>query len=148
MTRQIRAVGAAFVVASLAVCRVAHAAAEQATGGTISADNLITVIATYGPAIGGMYLAYQVARALVDRAKRTDAPTTRITAWLRVGRRLAYVTSALGIAGAALQVTLAGSPWTVILATAVAAAFKLLVPVPGDQLPGEDVPRRAEATTQ
>lgn len=125
---------AAFAAVLLA-CRVGHAATAATQA---SAGDLASILATYGPSIGAMYVLYLGARSIVDRATGTEDPGRlgRLVAWLRVGKRLAYATSALGILGAALQAALSSAPWTVILAAAVAAAFKLIVPVPPSSLIG------------
>lgn len=110
-------------------CRVAHAATDAAQA---SADSLVSIVATYGPSLGTMYVAYLVIRSVADRAAATAVATGSELPgwirWLRTGKRLAYLTSALGITGAALQAALLGSSWTVILAAAAAAAFKLIMP--------------------
>ena len=103
----------------LLITAVANAANAVPTA-QASADGVIDVIATYGPVIGGMYLIYVVASSLVARYASSS--------WLAQGKRLAYVTGTLGVAGAALQAEIVGSSWTVVLAAAAAAAFKLLTP--------------------
>jgi hypothetical protein len=103
----------------LLITAVANAANAVPTA-QASADGVIDVIATYGPVIGGMYLIYVTASSLVARYASSS--------WLAQGKRLAYTTGALGVAGAVLQAEIAGSSWTVVLAAAAAAAFKLLPP--------------------
>lgn len=104
---------------------VAHAAAAATVDpvGTAqsSVDGGMTVLTSYGPIIGGMYLAYAVANSLVAKYHGSS--------WFAQGKRLAIATAALGVAGAALQALAIGTPWSGVLMTAVAAAFKLLSPV-------------------
>jgi hypothetical protein len=112
----------------LLISRTARAAADLSGA---SGGDPISILSTYGPSIGGMYLAYLVARGLITRASDRSGDPGRLSqliAWLRVGKRLAYATSILGVAGAALQALLTGAPWTVVLGAAAAAAFKLITP--------------------
>jgi hypothetical protein len=89
-----------------------------------SADGGISLLVTYGPVVGSMYLAYAWASRLV--ARRAESST--LAAWFSRGKRLAIATGTLGIAGAALQAQVTGGPWTVIAMAAVAAFFKLITP--------------------
>jgi hypothetical protein len=98
--------------------RVVHA--DPLGAGASPSDPSVSELITYGPVICGMYLAYALANALVARYAASS--------WLAHGKRLAYCTAGLGIIGAALQSEIAGSPPTVILVAAVAAAFKLMTP--------------------
>jgi len=85
-----------------------------------SATSAIDILSTYGPVIGGTYLLFAIAQTLLARY--------RSASWFSRGRRLAVATGVLGVLGAALQSQIAGAPWTVVLAAAVAMAFKLLTP--------------------
>lgn len=112
---------ATLVVALMAL--MALRAVALAADGAIpqgSTDDVVGTIATYGPVIGGMYVLYAVASSLLARYKSSS--------WLAQGKRLAIVTGALGVIGAGLQEQIAGAPFTLILAAAVAAAFKLITP--------------------
>lgn len=111
---------AALVVLLLPSIARAQAAVDPLPIAQGSVDGVMGTIATYGPVIGGMYLLYSIASTLVARY--------RADGWLAQGKRLAWVTGTLGVAGAALQAQIAGSPWTVIAAAAAAMAFKLLTP--------------------
>ena len=118
------AIGAATTLIALTVlCGTAlagtPAADPLATAGG-SAASAFDVLTTYGPVIGGTYLLFAIAQALLARYGSSS--------WFAQGRRLAVATGTLGVIGAALQAQIAGSPWTVILAAAVAMAFKLLTP--------------------
>lgn len=122
--RSLRLVRIGILTAVLASGSVAIAATAT-TGDPISvaqgsADAALTILTTYGPVIGGMYLLYALSSALLSRYSSSS--------FLAQGKRLAITTGALGVAGAALQAQLAGSSWTLILAAATAAAFKLLTP--------------------
>lgn len=110
------------VSALVAICSVAAADTTGDPLGTAqtSADGFVSTISTYGPVIGGMYLAYSIMQSLLARYGSSS--------WLAQGKRLAIATSLLGIVGAALQAQITGSTWTVVLAAAVAAAFKLRPP--------------------
>lgn len=114
--------GAILALAVLLSAAVAHAADSSSAlpDPQASADGAIGTLVTYGPVLGGMYLAYAVASSLVSRYASSS--------WLAQGKRLALATGVLGIAGAALQAAIAGSPWTVVAAAAGATAFKLLTP--------------------
>lgn len=94
--------------------------ADPLTGAQGSIDGVLGTLTTYGPVVGGMYLLYAIASALVARY--------RADSWLAQGKRLAFITGTLGVTGAALQAQIAGSPWTVIAAAAAAMMFKLLTP--------------------
>ena len=91
---------------------------------TSSADGGISLLVTYGPVVGGMYLAYAWASRILARRAESSA----LAAWFSRGKRLAIATGTLGIAGAALQAQVTGGPWTVIAMAAVAAFFKLITP--------------------
>lgn len=126
---------AATLVATLAAL-CARAVAATTTIVDAAQGDLSQILIVYGPSIGTMYVAFLMIRAIVLRAADPDSEKTsgkpdKIAAWLRVGKRLAYTTSILGIVSAVIQVVAAHSPWTVILATAVAAAFKLITPGAG-----------------
>lgn len=120
-TLRVIGIGAAMIAALLlgfaAIARADTGAAHAVTG---SPDDLAAVLSTYGPVVGGMYLLYAVAAAVLARYAGSS--------WLAQGKRLAIATGLLGVAGAALQARLTGASWTVVLAAAVAAAFKLLTP--------------------
>jgi hypothetical protein len=116
MPKSLAAVSAMPILLTTAVAN----AADVVPAAQASADGFINVIATYGPVIGGMYLIYVIASSLVARYASSS--------WLAQGKRLAYATGALGVVGAALQAEIVGSSWTVVLAAAAAAAFKLLPP--------------------
>jgi len=115
----------------LAARSVSAATATAGDAAQAAAGDLNSILAVYGPSIGTMYVAFLLVKGLVLRAAGADGKADKIAAWLRVGKRLAYATSALGVAGAAIQVAAMHAPWTVILATAVAAAFKLITPGAG-----------------
>lgn len=100
------------------LCLAPSAWAQSAPPGP--ASEVIGVLTTYGPVVSGMYLLYAVSAALIARY--------RASSWLAQGKRLAIATGLVGVLLAVLQSSLAGSSWTVILAAAVAAAFKLLTP--------------------
>lgn len=118
------AIAASVLLGFAAIARADTGAARADTGAahavTGSPDDLANVLTTYGPVVGGMYLAYAIAAALLARYAGSS--------WLAQGKRLAIATGMLGVAGAALQTRLTGASWTVVLAAAVAAAFKLLTP--------------------
>jgi hypothetical protein len=99
---------------------VAHAAGDPLGTAQTSVDGGIGLVTTYGPVLGSMYLLYQLASRLVAKYARTS--------WFAKGKRLAITTGVLGVAGAALQAQVAGSPWNVIALAAIAAVFKLLTP--------------------
>lgn len=101
-------------------CGLAHAAGDPLGTAQTSVDGGIGLLTTYGPVLGSMYLLYQLASRLVAKYARAS--------WFARGKRLAVVTGALGVAGAALQAQVAGAPWNVIALAAIAAAFKLLTP--------------------
>ncbi len=111
----------AVLVLLMAWSSAALAAGTDPLGTTqSSASGAIDTLVTYGPTLGGAYLLYSVASTLLARY--------RSASWLAQGKRLAFATGTLGVVGAALQAQIAGSPWTVIAAAAVAMAFKLLTP--------------------
>jgi hypothetical protein len=99
---------------------LAHAAGDPLGTAQTSVDGGIGLLTTYGPVLGSMYLLYQLASRLVAKYARTS--------WFAKGKRLAITTGVLGVAGAALQALVVGSPWNVIALAAIAAAFKLLMP--------------------
>lgn len=103
---------------------VAHAAAQAVPdpiGATqVTADATIAGVETYGPVLFAMYFFYAIASRLVAKYAASS--------WFAEGKRLAYTTGALGVAGAALQAQVGGAPWQVILAAATAAAFKVITP--------------------
>ncbi len=110
------------VTALVTLCTAAVASTPGDPLGTAqtSADGVVSTFSTYGPVIGGMYLAYAFMQTLLARYATSS--------WLAQGKRLAIATGLLGIVGAALQAQIIGSTWTVVLAAAVAAAFKLRTP--------------------
>jgi hypothetical protein len=116
VSRAVVVAGALFATLTSAVARADAGGASPST----SVDDALGALLTYGPVIGGMYVLYAVASFLLARY--------RSSSWLAQGKRLAISTGALGVLGAALQAELAGSPWTLVLAAVVAAAFKLLTP--------------------
>jgi hypothetical protein len=99
---------------------LAHAAGDPLGTAQTSVDGGIGLVTTYGPVLGSMYLLYQLASRLVAKYARAS--------WLAKGKRLAITTGVLGVAGAALQAQVIGSPWNVIALAAIAAVFKLLTP--------------------
>ena len=101
-------------------CGMACAAGDPLGTAQASVDGGIGLVTTYGPVLSSMYLVYQLASRLVAKYARSS--------WFAKGKRLAIATGVLGVAGAALQVQVAGSPWNVIALAAIAAAFKLLTP--------------------
>jgi hypothetical protein len=117
------AICAAATLSMMILCGTALAgvpvADPLATAG-VSTSSAIDILTTYGPVIGGSYLLFSIAQALLARFGASS--------WFAQGRRLAIATGTLGVVGAALQSQIAGAPWTVILASAVAMAFKLLTP--------------------
>lgn len=112
--------GGALVLAMLVLQRIAHAAADPLGVAQASVDGGMSLLVTAGPIVGGMYLTYSIGNALLARYHASS--------WLAQGKRLAIATSALGIAGAALQAQVTGGSWAVIAMAAIAAAFKLLTP--------------------
>lgn len=130
LVRQLASVaGAILALAVLLSAAVASAASSSSAlpDPQASADGVVGTIATYGPVIGGMYLAYAIASSLVSRYASSS--------WLAQGKRLALATGVLGVSGAALQAEIAGSPWTVVAAAAGAMAFKLLTPTVSGAVP-------------
>lgn len=113
----------AAIVVTTIFCGAALAGAPAtdplATAGG-SATGALDILTTYGPVIGGSYLLFSIAQALLTRYSSSS--------WFAQGKRLAVATGTLGIIGSALQEQITGAPWTVILAAAVAMAFKLLTP--------------------
>lgn len=99
---------------------LAYAAGDPLSTAQTSVDGGIGLVTTYGPVLGSMYLLYQLASRLVAKYARAS--------WLAKGKRLAITTGVLGVAGAALQAQVIGSPWNVIALAAIAAVFKLLTP--------------------
>jgi hypothetical protein len=97
-----------------------YAAVDPLGTAQTSVDVGVGLVATYGPVLGGMYLLYQLTSRLVAKYASSS--------WFAKGKRLAIATGALGIAGAALQAQVVGSPWNVIVMAAIAAAFKLITP--------------------
>jgi hypothetical protein len=130
---------AATIATIMILCPAAHAAGttiDPAAPGSV--DGAIGLLETYGPVIGGMYLLFTIASSIVSRYQATS--------WLAQGKRLAWATGLLGVSGAALQATIAGSSPCVILAAAAAMAFKLLVPTVAGAQP--TAPTSSAATAQ
>lgn len=112
---------ALFTLAMLMFALLARSAhADPLLTAQATTDAGIGLLESAGPIIGGMYLAYALGNSLLAKY--------RSSSWLAQGKRLAYTTGGIGIAGAALQAQVAGGPWTVIVMAAVAALFKLLTP--------------------
>jgi len=101
-------------------CGMACAAGDPLGTAQTSVDGGIGLFTTYGPVLGSMYLGYQLASRLVAKYAQSS--------WFAKGKRLAIATGVLGVAGATLQVQVAGSSWNVIALAAIAAVFKLLTP--------------------
>lgn len=132
-TRLALVVGAFAAVVVAAYGSIAQAATANPSAQD-SADQLTSILIDYGPVLGGMYVAFLVARSVVARYKDVHG----LAGWLSQGKRLAYTTSALGVAYAALSAALNGGSIRVIFAAAAAAAFKLITPTtPDDQTSGD-----------
>lgn len=90
-------------------------AAVAATGDTVipppTPDAIAAYLTTCGPIVGGLTLAYVLAGYLLR--------TYRSSAWLAQGKRLAWATAGLGVAGTALQMFVSGTPIGGVVTTAV-----------------------------
>lgn len=122
-TQRLRFLSWILLIAGVILCvfhGLACAAGDPLGTAQTSVDGSIGLVTTYGPVLGSMYLIYQLASRLVAKYAGSS--------WFAKGKRLAIATGMLGVAGAALQALVVGSPWNVIALAAIAAAFKLLTP--------------------
>jgi hypothetical protein len=91
------------------------AAATAATGDTVvpppAPDAVAAYLTAYGPIVGILTVTY----LLGGWALRTYASAH----WLAQGKRLAYLTAVLGLAGTALQALVSGTPVSGVVITAV-----------------------------
>jgi len=125
---------------ALRVCAIAAAlltvpwflgAALAATGASVvpppMPDAIAAYLTSYGPLVGGLTLAYVVGGFLLRKYASSH--------WLAQGKRLAWATALLGIAGTALQAYVSGTPVSGVLATAVLGLLHIadaqVAPAPG-----------------
>lgn len=109
-------------ISLLVLGRIAHAqaVADPVATAATATDALWSVLATFGPLWGGMYVGFGAVSTALERNKSTH--------WIAQGRTLAVITAAVGLGIAALQAHFGGAPWSGVVMTLVLGAFKLIDP--------------------